>query len=169
MAPGVAGVRSRSDVLLILDIHAVVRDVAVYLSASPSKFLILRVQQHESKGNKPLVIHPWYVRGFDALVSRLWTLVELACRRPNRRKAGTSPQVMTCASWNCAQMIKGQTQRWSDTLKPLFSVSQTLSRLPRAMRCNQDAHSSRRRAKSKSSSNVSTRSVKGHAGGHAAS
>ena len=91
VAPGDAGVRSRSDVLLILDLHAVVRDVAVYLSASPSKFLILRVKQQESKGNKPLAIHPWYVRGFYALASRLWTLVELAWRRPNRRKAGTSP------------------------------------------------------------------------------
>ena len=46
VAPGDAGVRSRSDVLLVLDLHALVRDFAVYLSAAPSRCLRLRVQQH---------------------------------------------------------------------------------------------------------------------------
>ena len=76
VAPGDARVRSRSDVLLVLDLHALVRDFAVYLSAAPSKFLILRVQQHENNQHRSLIIHPWYIGGVHTLVSRVWTLVE---------------------------------------------------------------------------------------------
>ena len=58
VAPGDAGIRSRSDAVLIMDLHALVRDFAVYLSATPSKYLVLRIQQHESYMDRPLSIHP---------------------------------------------------------------------------------------------------------------
>ena len=76
VAPGDAGFRSRSDVLFVLDLHALVRDFAVYLSAAPSKSVILRAQQHENTQHHPLAIRPWYIRCFYTLVSRIWTLVE---------------------------------------------------------------------------------------------
>ena len=76
VAPGDAGIRSRSDVLLVMDLHALVRDFAVYLAAAPSKYLILRVQQHEKRSDRPFCISPWYIRGLFSLVSRIWTMVD---------------------------------------------------------------------------------------------
>ena len=69
VALGDAGIRSRSDAVLIMDLHALVRDFAVFLSAAPSKYLMLRVQQHESFPHRPLCLHPTYIRGIFSSTS----------------------------------------------------------------------------------------------------
>ena len=59
VAPRDAGVRSRSDVLLALDLHALVRDFAVYLSAAPSFLNICECNSTRAKS----ISHSLFIRG----------------------------------------------------------------------------------------------------------
>ena len=121
-----------------MDLHALVRDFAVYLAAAPSKYLILRVHQHETRVGRPLSIHPWYIRGLFSLVSRIRTMVDsesddrINAQSENRlipRAAGNDVRIIELlpsdqgsryrtnptSQYNCQELRAGPQAGWPDS------------------------------------------------------